>query len=194
MARPRKRVRLEDGLKLDVNKLVRQGFWPRGNEPLTFSTQWTSNHRGVITNAQSTIQKEGEDRASLRIVVVGKPEQRLELIAQPRHFGGKQWYFVCPVTGGKCSVVWMPPGADLFCSRQAWGKRVAYSTQFESPFDRALTAREKVKSRLSGNLKQPYACLPIKPKWMRWHTYERLAEKYYAQEDKIDQCMADLVG
>ena len=53
MARPRKRVRLEDGLKLDVNKLVRQGFWPRGNEPLTFSTQWTSNHRGVITNAQS---------------------------------------------------------------------------------------------------------------------------------------------
>ena len=103
MARPRKRVRLEDGLKLDVNKLVRQGFWPRGNEPLTFSTQWTSNHRGVITNAQSTIQKEGEDRASLRIVVVGKPEQRLELIAQPRHFGGKQWYFVCPVTGGKCS-------------------------------------------------------------------------------------------
>ena len=93
MARPRKRVRLEDGLKLDVNKLVRDGFWPRGNEPLTFSTQWTSNHRGVITNAQSTIQKEGEDRASLRIVVVGKPEQRLELIAQPRHFGGKQWYF-----------------------------------------------------------------------------------------------------
>ena len=65
MARPRKRVRLEDGLKLDVNKLVRQGFWPRGNEPLTFSTQWTSNHRGVITNEQSTIQKEGEDRASL---------------------------------------------------------------------------------------------------------------------------------
>jgi hypothetical protein len=38
MARPRKRLRLEDGVKLDVNKLVRQGFWPRGNEPLTFST------------------------------------------------------------------------------------------------------------------------------------------------------------
>ena len=65
------------------------------------------------------------------------------------------------------------------------GKNVAHSTQFESPFDRAINAREKVKSRL----KQPYACLPIKPKW-----YERLAEKYHAQEDKIDQCMADFVG
>ena len=29
MARPRKRVRLEDGLKLDVNKLVRQDLASR---------------------------------------------------------------------------------------------------------------------------------------------------------------------
>jgi hypothetical protein len=194
MARPRKRERLEDGLKLDLNKLVRDVFWPGGNEPLTFSTQWTSNHRGVITNAQSTIQKEGEDRAYLRIVIVGKPEQRLELIAEPRHFGGKQWYFRCPVTGGKCSLVWMPPGADRFCSRQAWGKQVAYSTQFESTFHRALTAREKVKSRLIGDLDPRYWDLPPKPKWMRQHTYDRLAEKYLFYEDKMDQCIADLVG
>ena len=161
MARPSKRVPLEDGLKLDL-KLVREGFWPRGNEPITFSTQWASNRLGMIASALSTIQTEGEDRASLRIVVVGKPEQRLELIAQPRHFGGKQWYFVCPVTGGKRSVVWMPPGADLFCSRQAWGKKVAYSTQFESRFQRALTAREKVKSRLIGDLDPRYWDLPDK--------------------------------
>jgi hypothetical protein len=61
MARPRQRVRLEDGLRLDLNKLVREGFWPRGNETLTVGTQWTSNRRGVIASALITIQKEAED-------------------------------------------------------------------------------------------------------------------------------------
>jgi hypothetical protein len=57
-------------------------------------------------NALITVQKEGEDRGSLKIVVIGRLEQRLDLIAEPRHFGGRQWYFVCPITARKCSVVW----------------------------------------------------------------------------------------
>ena len=130
MARPRQRVHLEDGLRLDLNKLVRERFWPRGNETLTVGTQWTSNHRGVIASALITIQKQ-QDRGSLRIVLIGKLEQQLELTAQPRHFGGQQWYFMCPVMRKKCSVVWLPSGANRFCSRQAWDKQIAYSTQFE---------------------------------------------------------------
>jgi hypothetical protein len=121
-------------------------------------------------------------------------DQRLELIAQPRYFGGQQWYFKCPVTHRKCSVVWLPPGANRFCSRQAWGKQVAYSTQFESKFDRAITARQKVKSRLIANLNPREWDLPPKPKWMRWNTYERLAGKYTAEQDKIDQIIDTCVG
>ena len=194
MARPRQRVRLEDGLKLDLNKLMREGCWPRGNEPLTIGIQWISNHRGAIGSALITIRKEGEDRGSLKIFVTGRLDQRLDLIAQPRHFGGQQWYFMCPVTGKKCSVVWLPPGASCFSSRQAWGKQVAYSTQFEAPFNRAISAREKVKSRLMGDLDPRDWELPPKPKWMRWHTYERLADKYRFQQGIINQCMADFVG
>ena len=91
-------------------------------------------------------------------------------------------------------MVWLPPGANRFCSRQAWGKQVAYSTQFESKFDRAISARPKVKSRLIADLDPRDWELPPKPKWMRWHTYERLAEKYQFQRDKIDQIFADYVG
>jgi hypothetical protein len=194
MARPRQRVRLEDGLNLDLNEYVREGFWPRGHEPKIISTQWTSNWHGVIASALITIRTEAEDRGSLRIVVIGKLDQRINLIAQPRHFGGRQWYFLCPVSGKKCSVVWLPPGARRFCSRQAWGKQVAYSTQFESSFDRAITAREKVKDRLIGNLKRDEWELPPKPKWMRWYTYERLAEKYLMQERKINQFFVDYLA
>jgi hypothetical protein len=88
----------------------------------------------------------------------------------------------------------MPPGADRFYSRQAWGKQVAYSTQFESKFDRAISARQKVKSRLIADLDPRDWELPPKPKWMRWDTYERLAEKYQFQQIKIDQCMIDALG
>lgn len=193
MARPRQRVHLEDGLRLDLNKLVRERFWPRGNETLTVGTQWTSNHRGVIASALITIQKQ-QDRGSLRIVLIGKLEQQLELTAQPRHFGGQQWYFMCPVMRKKCSVVWLPSGANCFCSRQAWDKQIAYSTQFEFTFDRAITAREKVKSRLIDDLNPRHWDLPPKPKWMRWRTYERLADKYRLQQGIIDGIIADYVA
>lgn len=193
MPRPRQRVRLQDGLWLDLNKLVREGFKSR-EEPLTVGTHWTSNRQGVLARALITLQQKAEDRGSLRIVLIGKFEQRLDLIAYPRHFGGWQWYFLCPVTGKKCSVVWLPPGANRFCSRQAWGKQIAYATQFELPFDRAITAREKVKARLIGKLDPRQWELPPKPKWMRWDTYEGLAGKYQSHQAKIDQIIADFVG
>jgi hypothetical protein len=148
----------------------------------------------VIASALITIQKEARHRGSLKIVLIGKFEQRLELIAESRHFGGRQWYVTCPVTGKKCSVLWLPPGASRFSSRHAWGKQVAYSTQFESKFGRAITAREKVKDRLIGNLKRDEWELPPKPKWMRWHTYQRLAEKYRLQQGIINQSFAVSLG
>jgi len=193
MPRPRQRVRLQDGLWLDLNKLLREGLGPPGRIPWPAEIRWTSTRSGEIAKGWITLKKEDEDRGSLRIVL-GSLDQRLDLIAQPRNFGGQQWYFKCPVADHKCSVVWLPPGANRFCSRRAWGKQVAYSTQFEAPFDRAISAREKVKSRLIGDLNPREWELPPKPKWMRWHTYERLADKYRFHQRIINQCMADFVG
>jgi hypothetical protein len=186
-------VRLQDGLWLDLSKLLREGLGPPGAIPWPVEIRWTSNLSGEIAKGSMTIRKEGEDRGVLRIIV-GELDQRLELIAQPRHFGGQQWYFLCPVTNRKCSVVWLPPGASRFCSRQAWGRQVAYSTQFESPFDRAITARQKVKLRLIGDLDPREWELPPKPKWMRRHTYDRLAEEYLFHQGIIDKIIADYVG
>ena len=177
----------------DLNELVRDGSWPRGSNPVILLSIWTSSRGGETARAWITIRKEGEAQGSLKIVM-GELDQRLDLVAENRHFGGQQWYFKCPVTGRKCSVVWLPPGASRFCSRQAWGTQVAYSTQFETPFARAISARKKVKSRLIGNLDPREWELPPKPKWMRWTTYERLAENYLFNQRVIDRCMAALVG
>jgi hypothetical protein len=66
-----------------------------------------------------------------------------------------------------------------------------YLTQFESPFDRAISAREKVKTRPIADFDPREWELPPTPKWMCWHRYERLAEKYHFQQRVIDQCIAD---
>lgn len=192
MARERQRVRLQDGLWLDLNKLLREGLGPPGTIPWPVEIRWTSSRSGEIAKGSITVERQDEHTGFLRLVL-GKLDQRLELVAQSRYLGGQQWYFRCPVISRNCSVVWLPPGANRFCSRQAWGKQVAYSSQFESKFDRAISARQKVKSRLIADLNPREWDLPPKPKWMRWNTYERLAAKYELQQGIIDQVIADCV-
>jgi hypothetical protein len=46
----------------------------------------------------------GQSEGWLRIQL-GKLDQWITLVTRPRHFGGKQWYFVCPVTNRLASVV-----------------------------------------------------------------------------------------
>jgi hypothetical protein len=43
-------------------------------------------------------------------------------VSRACHFGGRQWYFVCPYTKRRVSVLWMPPGARYFACRQRWGE------------------------------------------------------------------------
>ncbi len=171
MARPRKRVRLEAGLKLDLNALLRDGRVKRGQ-----SGRWTiSWSRGGESVAHGSLEVcrplESPGWFALK---VGSLDQRIKLHAAPRHFGGEQLYVVCPVTGRRASVLWLPPGAQRFASRLAWGRRqVAYGSQFEAPHDRALSAAQDIRFELGGATFIPLGDIaPPKPKGMHWRTYE----------------------
>ena len=136
MPRPRQRVTLESGLKLDLNKLRRQGLVSPGAK-CGAVIRWTNTYTGEeIANGVITSNMEGKYEGWLRIQLGGL-DQTIILVPKPRHFGGYQWYFVCPVMNRYASVLWMPPGANRFCSRQAWGRRVAYASQFLDPDNRA---------------------------------------------------------
>jgi hypothetical protein len=80
-------------------------------------------------------------------------------------------------------VFWRPPGAKEFRSRQAWGEKVAYRSQFQTIYDRGHAGKAKIKTRLIGELNPEDWELPPKPKWMRWRTYKRLAERFDAYDD-----------
>ena len=187
MPRWRERVRLEDGLKLDLNQLVRQNL-VRPGAAWGSTIRWNYRYSGEeIASGQVSADMTHDRRGWLRLQL-GTFDQWIPLEAVPRHFGGRQWYFLCPATSLRASVLWKPPGANRFCSRQTWGRQVAYGSQFASPHDRALNAAQDIRYRLGW---EDYAsiddCMPPKPKWMRWRTYERIIQLCEANEAICNQ-------
>jgi hypothetical protein len=193
MPRPRYRACLQDGLKLDLNHLARKGFVRFGANIGVRGISWSNSHRREIASGVITADMTDPSHAWFRIAFGGFAQQ-ITLISRPRHYGGRQWFFVCPVTGGLATVLWMPPGASRFSSRQAWGGRAAYRSQFQDASDRAYLGKQRIKARLIGDLDPDDWELPPKPKWMRWKTYNRYEEKFDSYEEVLDGSLFAKMG
>jgi hypothetical protein len=185
MPRSRQRVCLQDGLKLDLSRLTRQRLIQPGASTGPLGIEWTREGErfasGLIT-ADMSDPVEGSFRIQL-----GNIDQRIALISQPRHFGGRQWYFVCPYMNRRASVLWKPPGAKFFACRQEWGRQVAYRTQFMCSSDRAHHVKRRLCDRIGGAGSHEEWEVPPKPKWMRWRTYARLEARIDAQDANLDR-------
>ena len=188
MPRPLQRIRLESGLKLNLNGLARRGFIQPGAYKGS-GISWTNSYTGEpIASGLITAEMNGSDEGWFRIQI-GSLDQRIILVARPCHFGGRQWYFICPSMNRRVSVLWKPPGARDFACRQKWGRQVAYASQFSTPVDRAHQGKARINSRLCsiGAFDPDDWGFPPKPKWMRWRTYNRAEEKFNRYEGILDE-------
>lgn len=180
MSRPRHRAKLEDGLRLDLNRLTRIGLVVPGALTLGRHIRWHYLCDDE-TVASGLVDADMSEATGWLKVSLGQFDQRVALVSQARRFGGRQWYFVCPRTGREVSVLWMPPGASRFASRHAWPRQVAYGSQFETRHGRSLSAAQRIRARLGGAFWAPLDGLdPPRPKWMRTRTYQRLLEALVA--------------
>jgi hypothetical protein len=193
MSRPRQRVCLENGLKLDLNRLKRNGIVQPGFKTGPIPIRWTSSYWGEIASGFISANMEGSYEGCLRIQL-GELDQWISLTPRPCHFGGRQWYFMCPTMNRRASVVWKPPGATRFCSRQTWGRRVAYTSQFLDRDNRAHRGKAKIKSRLIADVDPNEWEFPPKPRWMRWSTYFRYEQKFDAYEAILDDGFVELAA
>ncbi|MFL6796556.1 MAG: hypothetical protein ACJ8F3_04000 [Xanthobacteraceae bacterium] len=180
MGRPAHRVRLENGLKLDINRLARDGFIRPGAATGPVGIQWTHDYWGDIASATITANLTGTEEGYFRIQIAGGADQCIRTVARPRHFGGHQWFFVCPYLNHRAMVLWMPPGASRFACRKTFGRSVAYASQFLDRDNRAHRGQSKINSRLCriGGFDPDEWDFPPKPKWMRWTTYRRAEERF----------------
>jgi hypothetical protein len=195
MPRPRYRACLEDGLKLDLNHLARRGFVKFGANIGVRGITWTHFSWGQVARGIISAEMGDPYDAWLRIQI-GESVQRITLVSRSRNFGGRQWFFLCPATGRLATVLWKPPGAGRFCSRQAWGRQVAYASQFLDQDSRAYHGQSKINSRLCsiGKFDPDEWSFPPKPKWMRWETYKRHEQKFDQYEEVLDSGIESLVA
>jgi hypothetical protein len=175
MGRPRSKAHLEEGARLSLT-----GLRLRPNTLLTVI--WTLGN-GRTRSGNIHLKN---DEGHLSLVDESGHSQGLRLIAEPRHLGGCQWYFICPRTGARAAVIWRPLGASCFASRQAWKGRAGYASQSIDAIDLGWNAKRRIAKRLGSAEPHNYAW-PPKPKGMRWATYDRLIERFNAAQKRIDR-------
>lgn len=108
---------------------------------------------------------------------------RLETSPQP--FGGVRWWFVCPQSERRCTKLFLPRGGHRFWSRKAYD--LGYACQREDRQYQAQRQAIKTYKALGGDAEGNWrGGAPEKPKWMRWHTYDRLAARLDHYNDAFD--------
>ena len=188
MPRHKQRIPLQLGLQLNINRLISNGLVQPGKVTKPSDFYWLDDEGDVRATAQisADITNPSANDACYGTMRIHASwiDQTIRLVGCPRHFGGRQWYFVCPVQNRCVSVLWFLPGRRSFAGRKSLGKQVAYASQYYTPATRAQYMKEKILDRIWEPGLSDEWDVPPKPRWMRWRTYERLhkrLEKYSSQ-------------
>ena len=117
---------------------------------------------------------------------------RIQLARTVPTYGGCRWWFLCPRTGRRTTKLFLPNGGWHFWSRQAY--RLGYACQREGRFDRLQRRAAKLNRQLGGDGWGSWDSPPMKPKWMRWRTYERRYERWERVVEKANEEFAIRAG
>jgi hypothetical protein len=169
----RSRKTVESYWMLDVNQLSEKGCLRPG---CSSTCQWTSGNEvfSIKLSAES-------ERLHLRYKVRvrgGEFEEVAEIIPIVRRhcrFGGSRFFFICPGRGdgSTCGrrTIKLHLSCRYFLCRHC--NQLAYSSQYEQEWQRALRRANKLKQRLGIDvgIAEPF---PVKPKGMWTRTYGSL--------------------
>ncbi len=178
----RGRETVENCRSIDVNRLHKEGClcpgWWGG-------WQWTHDgEKAAWINLRA-----GEDRLHLSYRVrIGSGdwedvEETVRIVRFPCRFGGSRPYFICPgiVNDIVCvrRVVKLHASGRYFLCRYCY--RLAYASQSEDAWNRALRRSNNIRMRLGGEagMASPF---PARPKGMWQRTYERLKQESFQAE------------
>jgi len=172
---------------LDVNRLRRSGCLAPG-----WSGGWQWTHDGEQVAWIGLRAEVDWLHISYRVRIGGGAwedvEETVRLVRVPCRLGGTRPYFLCPgvVNGVACGrrVVKLHAGGRYFLCRRCY--RLAYASQREDAWDRALRRASKIRQRLGGEPGMD-ALVPKRPKGMWRRTYERLWEQVLEAETLAEE-------
>ncbi len=187
----------EDGLTLSLPKLLRDKLFRPGcgwSGSLIWTNTTTGERVGSIGYEAHLGQESG--RVRLHYTTTRWDGERrdsdywIQLATTAQPFGGRRWWFVCPRTGRRAAKLYLPNGAFTFASRQAY--RLAYKSQRETPYDRALRRAFRLRDRIGAD--GGIGDYVPKPRWMRMKTYDRKLEEIWQAEGVVDAHLAVFLG
>lgn len=105
--------------------------------------------------------------------------QTVHLTHTVPNYGGKRWWIWCPVSRRRVGKLYLPPGGDVFASRQAW--RLGYQCQRDAARDRPFERLFRLQKKLgcTEGWERPI----FKPKGM----WERTWQRHLAEYRELDQ-------
>lgn len=118
---------------------------------------------GTLTLNYTHTNRDGE-REQVKCVI--------RLWTRPMRFGGKRWFMSCPYTAKPALKLYKFSGISKFCHRTAIRPLPTYASQRASGQNRIIEKRWGLRRRLGDDFSDLFG-EPIKPKWMRWRTFER---------------------
>jgi hypothetical protein len=153
---------------------------------------WTRSYWGEIATGTISADMSGPHEGWFRIQL-GSLDQRIILVPRARHFGGWQWYFMCPIMNRPVSVLWKPNGATVLQPTEL-GASGRLSIPILRPNKQGSRRKARIKSRLIDDLDPDEWDFPPKPKWMRWATYNRYSDKHERYDEVLDQGLIALAA
>lgn len=109
---------MEDGLTLDLARLINQGLAVPGAKHRG-SIVWTTDagERRAAIGYEADLTEGDMGRMRLDYTVSGKPQAYpVRLVTTACHYGGRRWWFLCPSSGRRCGKLHLPPGGTI-CKR-----------------------------------------------------------------------------
>src|SRR5262245_30562715 len=170
---------VESAFRLDIRWCRQEGVI-RQNTRIGGTLQFRSYQDDLELKYESRLAGEWDSWIRLQYRMddywTGEPleiDDKIELTATRPKFGGIRWWFICPRSGRRVRILYLPLGGRHFWSRRSY--RLGYASQSESVFDRALRKSRKLHYRLGGDPADDH--YPDKPPRMRWTTYNRIMDR-----------------
>jgi hypothetical protein len=173
------RPHLESALSLGIPALGKHGLLKAGS----WSGTWTWSRDGEQT-ASIGYRTQIDDLHGTMWLVYSAPDREtgekkqfdypITLESTKPHFGGFRWWFRCPYTHRRVAKLYKFNGIEKFCARTAIRPKPTYASQRVSGHDRVLARQWAIRRKLNdpGCLLDPL----MKPKWMRWKTFQKWDE------------------
>lgn len=182
---------LDDCRNVDINRMVKQGAIGEGcfrSGNWVWTNKETGEQMSRIGYECNTLDK-ADSYLHLSYKFTNSDQSvnyKVRLVRTYPRYGGVRFWFICPERGKRVAKLYLIPSDGRFVSRHVY--KVYYASQMRGKSDRVIDKKWKILEKVDGTY------FPQRPKGMHQKTFDRIADKFYAQEELCERMLIERFG